>query len=512
VASPLDPKHVNLLTIQPEELFDTLVFNPERVYSNLTASTTTSTVLRIDIERGRVRASNKDTSEDCSIGEVRRKATQERSQLPVITYRGPSHISSGNERELERDNMSRVSHLKEIGTLIVSKKKIRSSKNSTAKSEMKVKENSTRKRAVGQDVDSNERFFKVPKIEAKANIGKKVGNSGALIQTIDTPHEVVEVSDTEEECDEKPADHTEDLVMLQHRMKAWQPRNKVLAQPVSRGNIEHASTSGFPTADFPDRKPDLVSNSDDIVKANGGMDVELQIVRRELQVAKEITKRLRQEMEKRDADTLLEEHKQETKAKREIAILVETARQEACVVAELREQFRGSQAALSQQTNEHQTLQALYDQEKEDRSVEQQSHEHALNDILKFKAQQKEYQEQNQTLQNDKSRLVAEVEYLKAAQSARSLSTSSPVPSLSSFTNDEKREDNVRKMYIKTKRQYDILHSVANDLATCTRSMDLSSFGEFGKYLRKLRASLDVEDGACNRQAHGLRRLDDNDE
>jgi hypothetical protein len=61
----------------------------------------------------------------------------------------------------------------------------------------------------------------------------------------------------------------------------------------------------------------------------------------------------------------------------------------------------------------------------------------------------------------------------------------------------------VRKMYIKVKRQYDILHSVANDLAICTRSMDLSSFGEFGTYMNKLRNSLDMDGRTSARQPQG---------
>lgn len=117
-----------------------------------------------------------------------------------------------------------------------------------------------------------------------------------------------------------------------------------------------------------------------------------------------------------------------------------------------------------------------------------------------------------EALEAEKACLAKEIEALKAAATpSRNHQTLSPASSQSS-TDEEKREDNVRKMYIKTKRQYDILHSVANNLVTCTRSVDLSSFGEFGMYMKKLRSALDVDDGAQNRHALVLRKTDDEDD
>lgn len=54
---------------------------------------------------------------------------------------------------------------------------------------------------------------------------------------------------------------------------------------------------------------------------------------------------------------------------------------------------------------------------------------------------------------------------------------------------------NVRKTYIKVKKRYDNLHSVASNISTATRSWDYGSFGEFGAYLRQLKTALD-ENGA----------------
>lgn len=73
-----------------------------------------------------------------------------------------------------------------------------------------------------------------------------------------------------------------------------------------------------------------------------------------------------------------------------------------------------------------------------------------------------------------------------------------PAPSISPFRStvsvEEQKVDNIRKTYTKIKRRFDNLHSVAVKLSTCTKTMDLGSFGEFGHYVRQLRVALD-EDG-----------------
>ncbi|KAH7095214.1 hypothetical protein FB567DRAFT_511999 [Paraphoma chrysanthemicola] len=99
--------------------------------------------------------------------------------------------------------------------------------------------------------------------------------------------------------------------------------------------------------------------------------------------------------------------------------------------------------------------------------------------------------------------LAKEVETLRVAASSNPRPTLSPVPSQSSASTDEdKREDNVRIMFVRTKRQYDILFSVANNLAICTRSMDLSSFGDFGRHLKRLRTTLETDIGV-----HGAKSI-----
>ncbi|KAF2846015.1 hypothetical protein T440DRAFT_250445 [Plenodomus tracheiphilus IPT5] len=66
-------------------------------------------------------------------------------------------------------------------------------------------------------------------------------------------------------------------------------------------------------------------------------------------------------------------------------------------------------------------------------------------------------------------------------------------PFRSSASVDEQKNDGIRKTYVKIKMKYDSLHSLLINLETCTRSMDLSSFGEFGRIMRQLRAALEKD-------------------
>jgi len=70
----------------------------------------------------------------------------------------------------------------------------------------------------------------------------------------------------------------------------------------------------------------------------------------------------------------------------------------------------------------------------------------------------------------------------------------SPAPSQSSASFDGQiKSDNIRKTYIKVKRRYNTLRSAADDLSTTTRNMDLTSFGEFGSCLRRLKLAMDED-------------------
>jgi hypothetical protein len=71
-------------------------------------------------------------------------------------------------------------------------------------------------------------------------------------------------------------------------------------------------------------------------------------------------------------------------------------------------------------------------------------------------------------------------------------STCSPTPAASSA--EETKVENVRKTYIRVKMRYDILYSIAKDLHISTNGMNLTSFGEFGGYLKQLRTAMEEVD------------------
>jgi hypothetical protein len=318
--------------------------------------------------------------------------------------------------------------------------------------------------------------------------------------------EVIELSDTEEEAGARE-DCEQRLAMLQC-LRSWQSQKKATARSISPIHTKHT--------DSPGSKSDLTPKSIDIVKADSFEIEEVQKASWNSQAANQTVKKLQQEMEQREADALLEMHNLQTRTEREVATLIrelEAAKQETRIIADqcsqLREKLQLSQDALSRRTEtNYEALQACYTQQEDFYKGDQRSFTDVLNDIPKHSAEQKDTQEQVASLQRGKAQLAAEIEILRVAtRPSRNGTILSPGPLLSSSANEDKREDNVRKMYIKTKRQYDILRSVANDLATCTRSMDLSSFGEFGKYMRKLRASLNLEeDGGHDGQALDVRK------
>ncbi|KAJ4291154.1 hypothetical protein N0V90_010352 [Kalmusia sp. IMI 367209] len=73
-----------------------------------------------------------------------------------------------------------------------------------------------------------------------------------------------------------------------------------------------------------------------------------------------------------------------------------------------------------------------------------------------------------------------------------------PTPTNASFPSDiseQTKSDNIRKVYVKIKRKYDILRSVSVKIVALTHSMDLGSFGEFGMHLKSLKAAVVETDG-----------------
>jgi DNA repair exonuclease SbcCD ATPase subunit len=393
----------------------------------------------------------------------------------------------------------------------VSRPRGRPPKKSTTKSKEKVEENKGKKRPGAEDQQG--RASKILRTESKANIGKKVGNSGNQMLAKGAAPEIIEISDSDTGGNPQtnhPVDQDQSSSMFR-LLRSWQEPWKAPEVSVPLETDEEATAWHPPLADSPVSSSDLTLGPS--LTDNANMVEELHKLRRELQTERDTVHHLRQDIEKRDTNALLEKQKAGTKAKQEVANLtkeLEAERQRS------REQFQSYKDVLAKQTKletDYTALEVQLEQEKSARKQEQEIHSEVLQNIIKSNTKEEHMREQVESLQSDKARLVAENEMLKAMAAAPcKIPTLSPVPSSSSSTDEEKREENVRKMYIKVKRQYDILHSVANDLATCTRSMDLSSFGEFGSYMRKLRNSLDMDGTTHTQQTTGVQKTEGDDE
>ncbi|KAF1956533.1 hypothetical protein CC80DRAFT_504372 [Byssothecium circinans] len=99
--------------------------------------------------------------------------------------------------------------------------------------------------------------------------------------------------------------------------------------------------------------------------------------------------------------------------------------------------------------------------------------------------------------ENEKLKLSLELEkeqneILKNAPKHASKIPRTPSPSAAS-SDSQTRDENLRKTFITVKRKYDNLHSTCENISTATRGMDLSSFGEFGRYVKTMRSTMNDE-------------------
>jgi hypothetical protein len=343
-------------------------------------------------------------------------------------------------------------------------------KKNTPKSRGKIEDDNVKKRPAAKQ--GKGRAPKITKTESKANIRKKVSNSRNVMATKSPVPDIIDISDSDTDENAQTSSSTFD------RLRKLQPWNQSVPEVQAKVDEEAPTTPG-PFNSITDDSTNLVQELQTLRE-------ELQKVREELQAGRSTMHSLRQEMEKREASALLEKQMAEASWLKEL----EAEKQKCC------EQFQSNQDILAKQVNletEHTALGAQLEQEKNARKQDLETHSAVLlQSSIKSAAELTHTQSQIQTLQTDKTRLLTDNELLKAK-----LSTLSPVPSLSlcSITDEDKRENNIRKMYIKTKRQYDTLRSVANDVVVCTRSWDMSCHGDFGAYLRKLRGFLDIDGG-----------------
>lgn len=203
----------------------------------------------------------------------------------------------------------------------------------------------------------------------------------------------------------------------------------------------------------------------------------------ELQKTKDLNNEMRKSVSQMEIDSRRKEKEDEdiiaTLHHRLEAAEIEKNKLEATIsenesVNALQQQIDALEAALTKEKTEHEELMKSLDTTRFDARIESPSVKAAS--------------EQISTLQATNAVLVKEVEMLKDTK--RSLL--SPAPSSSSQSSDEQnRIENVRKTYMKIKRNYDVLHSAAVKLNTCTNGMSFTNFGDFGSSLRQLRQVLD---------------------
>jgi hypothetical protein len=121
-------------------------------------------------------------------------------------------------------------------------------------------------------------------------------------------------------------------------------------------------------------------------------------------------------------------------------------------------------------------------EEKRLRQLEQREHESILEDVMKSKSKETTSSSSNDFLASEPSQQL-----LSPAPS--SVTSSNPTTAV-----EKRKEENVRKAYSNIRKRFDILRLAARNLTNCTRGMDLTSFGQFGRSLGQLKTVLD-EDG-----------------
>ena len=159
--------------------------------------------------------------------------------------------------------------------------------------------------------------------------------------------------------------------------------------------------------------------------------------------------------------------------------------------AEAKKMRQALEARIQDENSELEVLKHLHKRVDAEHERAKEEHAQTLESLMKdvqAKAMEAEgSMERIASLEKDKVRLEKEIETIRARTSTISSSRHNlPLP-----TDEERRVDNIGKTYIKVKRRLDKLHSVAMNLSLCTRSMDLSSFGDFGRYVRQLQDALD---------------------
>ncbi|KAF1946465.1 hypothetical protein EJ02DRAFT_450556 [Clathrospora elynae] len=484
-------------------LFASLLLNREQVYESRSSSLAPRPIEKTTLaEKQTVKWTTRDPEDD---------AKPSTSDPHEHEGRYDPSNRTGIQNVLAHSNNAMVAAKK---TATVSKKRGRPAKKTPAKKSKGMAEDRKPKKRPALSVLGS-RVSK--RQQTEANSGKKVDTKGKFVLTpgsasTRTPPanvKVIYISSDEGEMDSDHKDVEPPIVSKRALVKHEQAQ---ITEPDTKGVF--ASTVKF---DSPDNESDLLPGSSGeylqhlqyestpIVETEHAQ--ELQQLRQQLEAANAETEAVKAETERvhqlaqREKNGVELTHVRLTNpAKRKHAILqqkLKTEREVMRVVVQDRDQLRidldSSRTRIAELARELEEQKRLRERDSED-------HEVILNDIMRSNECK---QTLGDHLQQENMRLRTENENLHAAaisrsqsqsQSSASNSTLSPAPSSFSPSDEEKKVENIRKTYTKVKRRFDNLHSVAVNLATCTKSMNLSAFGEFGTYVRQLKTALE-EDG-----------------
>ncbi|KAF1920430.1 hypothetical protein BDU57DRAFT_15215 [Ampelomyces quisqualis] len=512
---------------EPPDLFATLLFDRRNAYNQTARSPAPEVVVSRRTSTPLTIAHTHNCSEDVS--SVTRKS-RKYDRGPAFTACRSFSRSLSEKSDSPNTGMPRSSHPKsKQAPRRASKRIARLPEKITAKKKM-MTDVTSKKRPGHDDEDLHQRPSKAAKVEAKANIGRKVGASGSNAIIIDTSRlEVIEIPDTE---DERPVIELSDLEDEKPFLRNEEQSGDLPQQPNTHTSriIKFQLNFPLPATDEHNEKidtvadftPDLIGCENDSTKATE----ELERLRQELLSEREKTKKLQQKLEKKDA-AIDENPKVGSEREQSLERELQDERQKVCIATQqceqLREQLRRCQEDLAKQERSGTEHQAQLTENQRQKSALELENDCLRDTIRRSNLEAKDFQTQISNLKDDKSRLAAELVSLKSAAAAspvRALPTLSPVPSLCSSsttagTEEDVKTENVRKTYIKVKRQLENLQAAASNLATCTQSMDLTSFGDFGREMKKLRNALEIDRSPRDSQGNGFSvfgKADDKDD
>lgn len=394
--------------------------------------------------------------------------------------------------------MSRPLRLKEKEQekTTVSKKRAKPAvKKKAAKSNGKTGVSVGGKRTATTIEDRPERPSKVEKTGSTANISR-MANSKELDNVPDkaAPRDIIDISSDDDA-----------------------ERSIRTPQMLARTRAAHSKAeSAVPMKQDEGKEPKILRQSDKRLAPSISKD-EAQRLQTEVEAAQNAPRSLQAaELYKNRASTQLEQGKMTMKHEETVAELRKELEAEQKLAQDLMQQHEELRTQLQRHQEEsmkyslleieHQELKSRYEEEE-------RSHRDVLQEILKCNETSKE---EITSLQAENGRLANELQTLKASAPSVALKfVPPPSPALSSSfsfpSEEERKEDNVRKMYSELKRQHGIVAAVNKDLLGCTRNMDLSSFGDFGRCVKRLKVAMETEDKSGGQGGWETGKADDDE-